>query len=640
MRDKLSLLVPQPQEVQERDGVFSASSPLRICLASPAQDYLFTADYLVERLNELGLETELTASPAGGVAIHLHVDPALLPRPESYRLLVDQTGVMVTGADRAGLFYGVVTLCQLVQLYTSGDGVQLPHLKIVDWPDFPHRGIMLDISRDRVPSMETLFDLIDLAASLKLNQFQLYMEHTFAYAGHEEVWSQASPLTGEEVLTLDAYARERFVELVPNQNSLGHMHRWLKHDRYRPLAEVPEGVPHPFHPDPEPFSLCPEDPGSLELIRDLYDQLLPHFSSRQFNVGLDETFDIGMGRSKAACEERGGKRVYLDYLLKVHDEVRRRGRVMQFWGDIIIQEPSMISELPKDAIALEWGYDAAHPFEEHGQHFANAGISFYVCPGVSSWNSLAGRTDNALANLRNAAVNGKRHGAIGYLITDWGDRGHMQPLPISYLGYLVGAAYAWNVSSAANDGLDVPTLLDVHIYRDQAGVMGRLAYDLGNVYQETGVVPHNGSALFWQLILPSVIPEPDRVKQNAVQRYIETLRRMLQDASFDSVPDSIDRIMASLDRAQMERDDADVLQEEFRWVADTLRFAAKLGSARKAAGPAAPIGALPASTRAELAAVLKDLMERYRRVWLARDRPGGLDDSLVWCRRLLEQLEA
>ncbi|RME56883.1 MAG: glycoside hydrolase, partial [Caldilineae bacterium] len=370
MTDTLSLLVPQPQEIQQREGAFTLPDLIRIHVAAPAQAHLFTGDYLAEQLNEMGLRTALTASAAGNPAITLHVDPHLLPKAESYRLLVDETGVLVIGADRAGLFYGVVTLCQLVQLHLDEDAVSLPHLLITDWPDFPHRGIMLDISRDKVPSMETLFDLIDLAASLKLNQLQLYMEHTFAYQGHEEVWALASPLTGEEVLTLDAYARERFVELVPNQNSLGHMHRWLKHDRYRHLAEMPEGTPHPFHPDPEPFSLCPEDPGSLDLIRDLYHQLLPHFSSRQFNVGLDETFDIGLGRSKAACAERGAKRVYLDYLLKVHEEVRRRGRVMQFWGDIIIQEPALIPELPKDAIALEWGYDAAHPFEEHGRHFA------------------------------------------------------------------------------------------------------------------------------------------------------------------------------------------------------------------------------------------------------------------------------
>ena len=78
----------------------------------------------------------------------------------------------------------------------------------------------------------------------------------------------------------------------------------------------------------------------------------------------------GRAGSKEECEERGTERVYLDYLLKIHDEVTERGYTMQFWGDIIVQAPDMIAELPKDSIALEWGYEADHPFDEHGKAFA------------------------------------------------------------------------------------------------------------------------------------------------------------------------------------------------------------------------------------------------------------------------------
>ncbi|MFN3332483.1 MAG: hypothetical protein ACK47M_08230, partial [Caldilinea sp.] len=81
-------------------------------------------------------------------------------------------------------------------------------------------------------------------------------------------------------------------------------HRWLIHERYRHLAEAPDGWKAPWGDiHREPFSLCPLDPGSIALLRELYDELLPHFSSHQFNVGCDETFDLGQGRSKQACEE-------------------------------------------------------------------------------------------------------------------------------------------------------------------------------------------------------------------------------------------------------------------------------------------------------------------------------------------------
>src|SRR5688500_11680926 len=351
-------------------------------------------------------------------------------RPQGYALDVAPGRVALHAADDAGRFYAHQTLEQ-VRRQCSG---ALPRLRIEDWPDFPNRGVMLDISRDKVPTMETLFGLVDLLAHLKVNQLQLYTEHTFAYSQHEEVWRDASAMTPEQVRELDAYCRARHVELVQNQNSVGHMHRFLKHERHRPLGEVEDGFTFPwgfYHEGG--LSLNPLDPRSLELIEGLYDELLPNFTSRQFNVGCDETFDLGLGKSKADCARRGKERVYLEFLLKIYDAVKRRGRTMQFWGDIILHSPDLIRELPRDVIALNWGYDWNHPFAKETRAFADAGIPFYVCPGTSSWLSFGGKVDNAIANLHSAAENGLKNGATGYLNTDWGDLGHHQYLPLSDL---------------------------------------------------------------------------------------------------------------------------------------------------------------------------------------------------------------
>src|SRR5688572_30407109 len=170
-------------------------------------------------------------------------------------------------------------------------------------------------------------------------------------------------MTAEEIRQLDGYCRERLIELVPNQNSFGHLERWLKHKRYEPLAEKPDGFTFPWGTRSESgFSLNPLDPRSLALVEELFDELLANFSSRMLNVGCDETVDIGMGKSKAEVERRGKERVYLDFVLKVYDAVKRRGRTMQFWGDIILHKPELIPDLPKDLIALNWGYEANHPF--------------------------------------------------------------------------------------------------------------------------------------------------------------------------------------------------------------------------------------------------------------------------------------
>ena len=479
-------LLPIPRSISEHEGVYPLVDQKLICLnGQHPQALRFSAQRFQQALNkEFALNWPLAAGwalPQAETGLLLRIDPIEVPQGQGYHLSITPLAIQIVGHDLPGVFYGVCTLNQLLQ---QAQDQQLPCLEIADWPDFPARGVMLDISRDKVYKMETLYELVDRLAGWKVNQVQLYTEHTFAYRDHPEVWAKASPLTGEEILALDAFCRERFIELVPNQNLFGHMERWLRHPRYAPLAEIHGEFPVPWGTMKGPFSLAPTNPESLALVRGMLDELLPHFTSRTVNIGCDETFDVGHGQSKAAVEEKGEGRVYLDYLLKLYAEVSRRGFRTQFWGDIINDHPELVPELPRDSIGLLWGYEAEFPFAEQGERFAKAGVPFYVCPGTSSWNTIAGRTFNALGNLLNAAENGLKFGACGYLNTDWGDNGHWQVLPISFLGFAAGAAYSWCLS--ANRDLDLAPALSWYAFDDRSGSMGRLAYDLGNAYQAAG----------------------------------------------------------------------------------------------------------------------------------------------------------
>ncbi|MGC8783843.1 MAG: beta-N-acetylhexosaminidase, partial [Armatimonadota bacterium] len=288
------ILLPQPRRVKAQEGILTLRQGARIVCQGEPQVIFPIATRLQEAIWETqGLEWSLWAGnteddPLAQAVLSLDTS-AQIPA-QGYRLQITPQRVTITASEPAGLFYGAMTLKQILRQCAS----EVPCCEIDDHPDFPSRGVMLDISRDKVPTLETLFALVDELAEWKVNHLELYTEHTFAYRNHREVWAQASPMTGEDILRLDAYCRERFVELVPNQNSFGHMHRWLKLPRYRHLAECPDGFDWPWggHSD-EPFSLDPTNPESLQFIAGLYEELLPHFSSRKFNVGCDETFDLG-----------------------------------------------------------------------------------------------------------------------------------------------------------------------------------------------------------------------------------------------------------------------------------------------------------------------------------------------------------
>ena len=543
--------------------------------------------------------------------------PVQVPADESYRLRVDRSGIRVDAATPTGVFRAVSTLKQWLAARgrPAAAGFEAPAVEIEDRPDFPVRGAMLDVSRNRVPRMAYFERLVDRLAAWKINHLQLYVEHTYAYADHEEVWRDASPFTAEEIRRLDALCRERFIELTPNQNSFGHFHRWLVHDRYQPLAEVPEGFQHPFSIDPEPFSLCATDPRVPELLAGLYDELLPQFGSRRFNVGLDETFDLGRGRSAEACEERGKPAVYLDFLRRVHRMVTDRGRQMLFWGDIILRYPELVDQVPEDAVALCWGYEADHPFEDQCARLAASGREFWVCPGTSSWHSFGGRLQNAVGNLALAAIAGSEAGAQGLLITDWGDHGHLQPPAIAELPLSIGAGFAWS-AKAAREAASGPerneeAWLDhaVDLVYDGDETLARTVVDLGAIDLDCGGPVLNGTALFYLL------------------RFIDDdlTHRRFGRLSIAALQQTYARLGAM--RYGLSQAENAPSQTALHWTCRMMMWCCQLGIARLAAGRGLRADQLAPKIRTTLGADLRRIASDLPDVWLATSREGGLRES-------------
>lgn len=606
------VLLPIPKHIEATEGVYRVATDKVIALTgAPAPELFFAGRRLQAAIaaHAGAAWTISAAATAEETGLVYAIDPrcasdlpATRAPDEAYELLISPSGIVIRAPSARGAWNATLTLIQIL----AQRGAALPCLRIADAPDFPHRGVMLDVTRDKVPTLDTLLALVDLLAGLKINQLQLYTEHAFAYARHRTAWADASPITGEDILELDAYCRARFIELVPNQNSLGHMERWLRHPEYRDLAETVDEFTTPWGKRRGPFSLNPTDPRSLRFMAGLFDELLPHFSSKHFNVGLDETFDVGQGKSQADVEARGEGRVYLDYLRKIHAEVTSRGRVMQFWGDVIIRHPELVAELPRDAIALEWGYEADHPFDANGAAFAASGIPFYVCPGTSSWLSITGRTANVIGNIRSAAENGLRHGAIGLLNTDWGDFGHHQYLPNSYLGLAYGAAMGWAVS--ANRDIDLAAALDAFVFRDAAGVMGKAALALGSVYERFSAPKQYNSTLFGRALVVSL----DTLRDWPGPKPTE-LRAALK---------AVDAALAKMARARMALPDAALIQREYANAGRLAHHAAGRIALAKAKDPA-EARALKRALRQGLAVIVRE----HERLWHARNRPGGYDDS-------------
>ncbi len=597
-------IFPAPRKVTRRKTTVDLSKADWVILPRPC------SRRLRERIQEsaarlsaiLNRPIRVAAAPPQQGTVLLQVTTGVKSLSEQgYELKLNNAERCLRAGGEAGAFYGCLAFVQLVYQF----GATPPALTIQDAPDFPARGVMLDVSRCKVPTMATCMQLIDRLAGLRINQVQLYIEHTFAFSAHQAVWHDASPFTHEEILELDRYCADRFIELVPNFNSFGHFERWLRHPEYRHLAECPD--------EPGCGTLAPNR-ASLRLLESLYDEYLPHFSNSLFNVGCDETWELGRGRSKAAAKKTSTTAVYLDFLKKIHRLVTKKGRRMQFWGDIILHQPELIKALPEDIVALCWGYEGNHPYNKQCRAFAEAGVEYYVCPGTSSWKSITGRTDNCLANLESAARNGLKHGATGYLITDWGDGGHHQVLPISYTGFAAGAAYSWCLRS--NRDVDLARALDRHFFLDPTGTLGQFCLDLGRTLNRIpGLTRSNCSAvnqlLFWKL-------KGGPLDLSAVTQ-----------EQYEEAETWLDKLTADLVRARPACDDYLLAMQELRHALTASRHALHRGRFAQF-GHGTPEG---------LRHELQNLDMSHEEQWLARNRRGGLHESSIRLRRTGEEFE-
>ncbi|HEY8546501.1 MAG TPA: family 20 glycosylhydrolase [Acidimicrobiales bacterium] len=558
-------------------------------------------------------------------------------RPEGFRLAITPDAVALDHADDAGRRHGEALLRQLRD-QADPDG-RLPGVQVEDWPDLPVRGFMLDISRDRVPTRATLERLVGLLALARYNQLQLYMEHTFAYAAHEAVWRHASPLTPDDVRWLDDRCRAHGIELVPNQNCFGHMGRWLAHPDHRHRAETPDGfelLPGLRRP---PGVLAPT-PENARFALDLFDELLPNFTSRRVHIGGDETFELGLGASRAEVAARGKEAVYLEHVLRIAGPLLDRGYEVLLWADVLRAHPGLLRRLPAGVVPVTWTYEAPHPaaadggtaggdggripddirellarigidpdahrgFAANTGPLAEAGVPFWVAPGTSTWLSLVGRLDNALANIVDAAHVAADRGAPGLLLTNWGDEGHMEPPAVSFAPLVHGGAVSW--SRAANHDLDLAAVLDRYVLGDATGTLGAVLADLGRAWRRTGQRAFNGSALMAGLcpdvgMLVGGRPDPERLVPLVADL----------DAAIDAVG-----------RSQPSCPDAELVRAELTTVARLARHGAY--RLLRAAG----VDGGPVPDRDGLRSDLLEGIEAYQRDWRARSREGGLRDSVA-----------
>ncbi|QTH43177.1 family 20 glycosylhydrolase [Cohnella sp. LGH] len=635
-------LYPRPRSFKLLGGASAVSPNLKL-RASGAETQQLIANVKVEQRCRSAIKgCHLEEISSAETAVEIELLPDL--HPQGYVLEWSGEGLKIGAGTEVGLHYALIALEQLAKQKRAQSESEWGHFRIEDEPEFPVRGFMLDIGRNKIPQMDTLYALIDRLSELKYNHLQLYMEgFCFDYAKYKDSFPEATPLTAAEFRELDAYARSRYIELTPNQNCLGHMGPWLVKPDFRDLAEHPDGMEPPI---PLPFKLPPTtmnpvDDRSAALAKDLFDELLPNFSSEYVNLNMDEPFGLGTGRSKERADEIGVGELYFDYAEKMFEVARSHGKKAMMWGDVLAHHPEVIRRVPSDVTVLHWNYDAPVPYEPHCRKLQESGVHYYVCPGTSSWSSIAGRTDNMLANIADAARSGQAYGAEGLIVADWGDGGHWQVSAVSYPAIAYAAGVSWQVEANADQMALLEKYVSSQMLKDRSGIGGCLLMELGRYCHLERSTVENGTYTAYLLgrgLSDRATLERDTAIRTEVLKLIGGSGTPFQvDYRYEEMEIWLREREEELERLDLQGPDADLVRDELR---NTLRLIEQGAGLHRYIFRQDLEGA--AAEREWLERLQKQLetaLSEFKRLWLARNREGGLSASTAAFAKLLAQYE-
>jgi hypothetical protein len=392
---------------------------------------------------------------------HLTFDPAM--HDEGYIIVPDgEGGLAVIAETSAGIFYGAQTVKQLMRGNGNDEVLLAPTLR--DWPAMAHRGLSDDWSRGPLPNMEFLKREIRTLAAYKVNIFSPYFEHTFAYASSPVAAFPGGAMTPDEARELVAYAAQYHITVIPEQESFGHLHHVLKFEQFSPLGETAHGS-----------VLAPGDPATLPLIGSWFSELAKVFPGPYAHIGADETFELGLGKTREQVEKQGLGAVYIDFLKQIHATLEPNRKRLIFWGDIAVNSPELVGNLPKDMIAAPWEYDARPDFKPIIEPFTKAGLETWVAPGVNNWNRVYPNNNEALANIRAFVRDGQQLGCTGVLNTVWNDDGE-GIFDENWFGVLFGAAAGWQPGESSEGAFTDSYGLAFH--RDPTGKINQAQREL------------------------------------------------------------------------------------------------------------------------------------------------------------------
>ena len=528
-----------------------------------------------------------TGETTGKGTLTLILDKTLtsLPSGEGYILTINKDRVEITSTGEAGLFYGCQSLEQLLEDardYTK----PVPLCKITDYPALTYRAVHFDV-KHHLDHMNYYYESIDRLARYKINAVVFEFEDKLRYQRQPLVGAPQS-ISIDEMAALTRYARERYIEITPLVQGLGHATFILKHEEYASLRELPFNK----------WAFCPLNESTYQVLFDLYrDAIAATPGSKYLHIGGDEIGNIGLcERCKPTADKDGMLSLSLYWLKRVCEFAKENNRIPIFWDDMPLKTggvyestysdrvtatdaakeweegipklDKLLADFPKNCVYMRWNYSMGR---QPGNLLAldwykNRGLKAMIATATNTEGGMffqeddrdKGNSSSGIVTIRSFIQLAAEKNIGGMLCTAWDDKSpHMENY---WRGFIAAAEYSWSPDGRSLEeydnawlqrefGLTVP---DYKTFYDQLRSGSVLWYEAlfkkGSQMDESNVLQSLPQVEHW---LP-----PMAGREN---KQFDYSTRLIELPDRNSPGSWSQKYKKLLDRAQLEKDSHDKL---------------------------------------------------------------------------------
>ncbi len=281
--------------------------------------------------------------------------------------------------------------------------------------DFAVRGFHLDL-RVQVMKMPALKKFAKQLQIGGINTLIMEWEATYPFENHPLIPNQFA-YTREEVREFVDYCEDMGIDVIPLQQSFGHVEYILRHYRYKDMRE-----------DQKDYSqINPlKEEQAKALFKDLYKDMISTHKSEYIHIGGDETYLLGHSKESQAKVAAVGKgRLYGDYIKLLCQLVVELGKKPVLWADIAMKYPDALQGIPKETIFIDWNY--GWDVDMFGKHsnLLNSGFEIWGAPSLRSHpdNYFLTQWEKHFKNIHDFIPLARKFGYKGIVMTSWSTSG-------------------------------------------------------------------------------------------------------------------------------------------------------------------------------------------------------------------------